>query len=1113
MEMLDRWKSFAVVGILIASTLVFMSPSGFGDVVRTDTQATPVTWTAYWNDVNMVDNPEIPSLNEMVNINVPGAPFSVGGPGYSGLFHLGDKNALLSFELGVDSLTNADTSFTINGAGPLSVSWIGVDAMPSAKTVVIPSPGLSVGTHTITALVNISNAAQVETAYSMTFFISYNPGSPQNVLMPIYLQISSMGHPPASPDEVFRPQLKKISGGAAPSFYPEDEYAFPDANARLSLSIPTIFEGGCDMYHSNGGSEGIVVTLAMPTGFSERNGGDNTSMENWMNGQTRDIDYFLDVGPWVSPGIYNSTFTWAYYKYVEAVKTRITEHGVPYYIEVENFPLGSEKNPHLIHDVGDLQNINANLSACYALAGDIDASATAGWNEDGGVYKGFEPIGTEAAPFTGNFDGRNYTIRGLYSNWTSSRDYDFGLFGCNIGVVKNVGLLDLEIIGKTRTGGLIGWNKGKVENSYTIGNVAGHNYVGGLTGINWGESGILQRTYSISTIQGNQYIGGLAGYNSGFFSYSYSHGQVFGVNDVGGFVGTNNWNISNCYSTSSVTRSSGTSSYVGGFIGRNIWTVFNCYSSGPVFYENEEDPVDKGFIGMEDGFPSAYDNFWDTVSSGQTGNSGGGATGKTTLEMMAKSTFTDAGLDFTTDWWMVDGQTRPFLRMEWSERIYNEHQLQLMLMDQVTDYVLMQDIAMDVTNPSNMWGTTLLNGYSGFVPIGHEIDRFTGSLDGQNNTISGLYIFRPYSMNVGLIGYGDNAQVQNLILSEMNITGDDTVGGIAGCSNGMELSNLQTSGVVTCLGNNAGGVVGFHFGAIHYSTSSADVEGNTFVGGLAGYVHGEVHTSSATGNVNGVDRVGGLVGYVHYGIFDSYAWGNVTGFSNVGGLLGSGNGGAGSQVSRSYAAGRVQGSQDVGGLWGWFDGSSAATACFYDADTTTCLDTGKGEPKTTAQMKTKSTFTDAGWDFGDIWYMSEGFTYPLLRWQHQPFTINLRSTPGYQLISIPCDQAVLDAYGWTAYDLAREIESNTDLNVMYVSEYDGKWSTFIHRDSTGNLTPNLWGFNNFTISNHKGYLIALQPRPSASNFAWDLPEWMVEPSAPSDISLRRGWNAVSLIYD
>jgi hypothetical protein len=35
-------------------------------------------------------------------------------------------------------------------------------------------------------------------------------------------------------------------------------------------------------------------------------------------------------------------------------------------------------------------------------------------------------------------------------------------------------------------------------------------------------------------------------------------------------------------------------------------------------------------------------------------------------------------------------------------------------------------------------------------------------------------------------------------------------------------------------------------------------------------------------------------------------------------------------------------------------------------------------------MMMQSTFTDAGWDFDNIWWMEEGKTHPLLSWQDEP---------------------------------------------------------------------------------------------------------------------------------
>jgi hypothetical protein len=61
------------------------------------------------------------------------------------------------------------------------------------------------------------------------------------------------------------------------------------------------------------------------------------------------------------------------------------------------------------------------------------------------------------------------------------------------------------------------------------------------------------------------------------------------------------------------------------------------------------------------------------------------------------------------------------------------------------------------------------------------------------------------------------------------------------------------------------------------------------------------------------------------------------------------------------------------------------TCSFYDSETTRMNDTGKGAPKTTAEMQTESTFTAAGWGFaGETGYwdmdslINDG--YPYLTW-------------------------------------------------------------------------------------------------------------------------------------
>jgi hypothetical protein len=69
----------------------------------------------------------------------------------------------------------------------------------------------------------------------------------------------------------------------------------------------------------------------------------------------------------------------------------------------------------------------------------------------------------------------------------------------------------------------------------------------------------------------------------------------------------------------------------------------------------------------------------------------------------------------------------------------------------------------------------------------------------------------------------------------------------------------------------------------------------------------------------------------------------------------------------------------VGGLLGWnYEGTT--TDSFWDTDTSGQSWSDGGTGKTTVEMKIKSTFTDAGWNFTTIWAICEGTNYPRLLW-------------------------------------------------------------------------------------------------------------------------------------
>ena len=263
---------------------------------------------------------------------------------------------------------------------------------------------------------------------------------------------------------------------------------------------------------------------------------------------------------------------------------------------------------------GTLSGVTQNTSANAVLSKDIVVNKNV-LKPDGtlndGTFKEWAPIGTgETSPnvYTGTFDGRNYTISGLYFNQENS--YDIGLFGRNNGKIANAGILDSYFYGTSKVGGVCGNNyTGTITNCYNTGSVSGLGTLGGVSGYNY--TGSITNCYNTGNVSGSGgFVGGVSGRNSkGTIINSYNAGSVSGLGCVGGVSGDNDTgSITDCYNIGSVSGSegdvggvngynnggsitncynvgsvSGTDYYVGGVSGENAnGTIINCYNAGSV---------------------------------------------------------------------------------------------------------------------------------------------------------------------------------------------------------------------------------------------------------------------------------------------------------------------------------------------------------------------------------------------------------------------------------------------------------------------------------------------------------------------------------------------------
>ena len=261
-------------------------------------------------------------------------------------------------------------------------------------------------------------------------------------------------------------------------------------------------------------------------------------------------------------------------------------------------------------------------------------------------------------------------------------------------------------------------------------------------------------------------------------------------------------------------------------------------------------------------------------------------------------------------------------------------------------------------------GWSRSEGGTGWAPIAtHSREQgFSAPFDGNGYTIANLFINRPDADNVGLFGFARYGPITNLGLTDVDVTGNDSVGGLVGTNS---TYSIDASGGVRASyatgrvsgQDDVGGLVGQSDYPIRHCYAAVDVSGRRMVGGLVGSVRlFGVHSSYATGRVSGASSVGGLVGGSWTSITVSYATGAVSGqggmrnayycdSGGVGGLLGQACGG-GAIVAASYATGRVTSPRIAGGLVGGRAGARPTIRSNYWDVETSGMAVGVGEDDT-----------------------------------------------------------------------------------------------------------------------------------------------------------------------
>ena len=219
-------------------------------------------------------------------------------------------------------------------------------------------------------------------------------------------------------------------------------------------------------------------------------------------------------------------------------------------------------------------------------------------------------------------------------------------------------------------------------------------------------------------------------------------------------------------------------------------------------------------------------------------------------------------------------------------------------------------------------------------PIGNTTNRYMGTFNGNNKTITKLYINANQEYS-GLFGYTFISTIKNLTFVNANVTNTNSFTGIlVGYGYGGTYQNIMTS--TSCEvygGDGTGGIAGKLAGNAYNCVNYATVQGKEQVGGLfSSYDSSNSITACANyGKVTASSLwVGGLVGYFNSGtIQDCANYGDVKGANCVAGMVGFVDQG---KIQNVFSYGNVSATmstQNIGMAFGSGSGTTEGMVAYY----------------------------------------------------------------------------------------------------------------------------------------------------------------------------------------
>ena len=591
------------------------------------------------------------------------------------------------------------------------------------------------------------------------------------------------------------------------------------------------------------------------------------------------------------------------------------------------------------------------------------------------------PIGTEADPFKGEFNGNHHTITGLYINSTED---NIGLFGYVEGnkpeiddnddssetifqpnpkvMIQNINLKSAKVNGNQNVGGICGYifygiiknctfegtinaaasNMGgicgyitdysRIQRSFTTGSLNGHIRSGGICGF-VNSNSVVEDCYSTGAVRSDASLNGNAGGIAGTISASkiegcYFLGNVMGPKKVGGIAGTNSYStIIACYTLGQVyTSLANNTQYIAAVVGYSLGgSYYNCYYNEIECLWADENATERTIDQMK--------KFSFSRELNENGNSftydymvinNGLPVLAWTLETSVWAGGIEEPSKDSADYYLITTADE----LAWFARLVNgtipNVDANPSAKAKVTENILLNIFITVGSEDTNVW-----------TPIGTAESPFNGIFIGNGFNIAGLHANG--NAYQGLFGYiGENGTVSEVILLDGLIIGTENVGGIAGYSKGNitdSCNDTQVQGV-----KYVGGVCGNNYGTVKTSYNVGTVEctsaSGSHIGGVTGSnTRGTVKECFNNGKVKGAagNYYGGVCGNNTGTITDCYNAGSINGGYYIGGLIGYNNYGT---VHNCYNRGNVNSQNtmntNVNNFIGFNNGSCSISNCYYD---------------------------------------------------------------------------------------------------------------------------------------------------------------------------------------